>query len=554
MLSLKTYNKESLRQDFFGGIAAGIVALPLALAFGVASGLGPAAGLYGAIAGGLFAAIFGGTPLQITGPTGPMTLVVAAVVADVTVPSESRLPVIAGIFVLAGIFETLMGILRAGSYVRFIPYPVISGFMSGIGVIIIVQQIFPFLGVVAPASDPFAILSRLTELHGNVNWSAASLGFAAVAIAYIFPRFTKAIPASLVALVALTILAFLLRLDVHVIGDIPSGLPRFSMPSFGLASLGLMFAPAIQLAFLGAIDSLLTSLLVDNLTKTRHNSNQELVGQGIGNAVAGLFGGIPGSGATARTLVNINAGGRTRMSGVIHSLFLLAVVLGLSGLVKYIPNAVLAGLLVVVGIGIIDYRGISHILRVPKSDAFLMVLVFFLTIFAGLIVAVTTGLIVASFVFMKKLSDVTELKTKVSPLKDQPWADEDAIPREIRDALYIKHVEGPLFFGFAGHFLDLSRQLTEGRLLILRMDHISYMDQTGIYALQDALTELKESGLRVLIVGISIAHLDILQKFRVVPDVVPNEDIFENFSSLKRQLPTILNRIHAAAAARKAGA
>ena len=554
MLSLKTYNKESLRRDFFGGIAAGIVALPLALAFGVASGLGPAAGLYGAIVSGLFAAIFGGTPVQITGPTGPLTLVVAAIVADITVPNEARLPVIAAIFVLAGIFQILMGILRAGSYVRFIPYPVISGFMSGIGIIIIVQQIFPFLGVVAPASDPFAILSRLTELHGNVNWSAASLGFAAIAVAYIFPRFTKAIPASLVALVALTVVAFLLRLDVHVIGDIPSGLPRFSMPYFGLASLGLMFAPAIQLAFLGAIDSLLTSLVADNLTKTRHNSNRELVGQGIGNVMSGLFGGIPGSGATTRTVVNINAGGRTRLSGVIHSLFLLAVVLGLSGLVRYIPNAVLAGLLVVVGIGIVDYRGIGHILRVPKSDAFLMVMVFFLTVFAGLIVAVTTGLIVASFVFMKKLSDVTELKTKVSPVKDQPWADEDAIPHEIRDALFIKHVEGPLFFGFAGHFLDLSRQLTEGRLLILRMDHISYVDQTGIYALQDALTELKESGLRVLIVGISIAHLDILRKFRVVPDVVPNEDIFENFSSLKLQLPAILNRIQAAAAARKAGA
>ncbi|MEO8594451.1 MAG: SulP family inorganic anion transporter [Candidatus Solibacter sp.] len=537
---------ESVRHDLFGGLAAGVVALPLALAFGVASGLGPAAGLYGAMATGIVAAIFGGTPIQITGPTGPMTLVVAGLVAANTSPDgRFNLPLMAGIFVLTGLFQILLGVFRAGSYIRYIPYPVISGFMSGIGVIIIIQQIFPFMGVVAPASDPFAILNQIYPLHGSVNWSAVGLAALAVAIAYILPRFTKTIPSSLVALMVLTLVAALFKMNVHVIGDIPSGFPGLVTPSFTLGGLGKMIGPAIQLGFLGAIDSLLTSLVADNITKTQHNSNRELIGQGLGNIAGALLGGIPGSGATTRTVVNINAGGRTRLAGVIHGLFLMAVLLGGSSLVKFVPNAVLAGLLVVVAIGIIDYRGIGHMPKVPRTDAFLMLLVLLLTVFAGLILAVTTGLILASFVFMKKLSDITETQTTLTPLQDQPWFDEEGIPEELRNSLFIKHVDGPLFFGFASQFLDLSRQLAGGRLLVLRMDRVSYMDQSGIYALQEALLTLKKAGVRLIIVGITIAHLDVLRSFRVVPYVVAEEDLFKNFADLKQNLPAILNRIAA---------
>jgi SulP family sulfate permease len=357
------------------------------------------------------------------------------------------------------------------------------------------------------------------------------------------------LPSTLVALVVLTAVAALFKMNVHVIGDIPSGLPGLVTPSFTLASIGKMIGPAMQLGFLGAIDSLLTSLVADNITKTQHSSNRELIGQGLGNVAAGLVGGIPGSGATTRTVVNINAGGRTRLSGVIHGLFLLAILLGGSSLVKFVPNAVLAGLLVVVGIGIIDYRGIGHMPKVPRSDAFLMLLVLLLTVFAGLILAVTTGLILASFFFMKKLSDITGNQTSLTPLQDQPWVDEESIPEEIRNSLFIKHVDGPLFFGFASQFLDVSRHLTGGKLLVLRMDHVSYMDQTGIYALQESLLGLKRAGLRLIIVGISILHLDILRSFRVVPYVVAEEDIFKSFADLKQELPAILNRIAAPPAA-----
>jgi len=536
-----------LRGDFFGGVAAGVVALPLALAFGVASGLGPAAGLYGAIATGIVAAVFGGTPAQITGPTGPMTLVVAGVVAINMLPSGAiDLPSVVAIIVLSGLLQISLGLFRVGTYIRYVPYPVISGFMSGIGVIIILQQVFPMFGAKSPSSDPLSILRHLPLLGGDVKWSAVVLCALTIATGFILPRFTKAVPASLVALVTLTALAVLLKLDVPVIGAIPSGLPSLVIPALDFERLPSLLAAALQLAFVGAIDSLLTSLVADNLTRTQHDSNRELVGQGVGNISAGLIGGLPGAGATMRTVVNVEAGGRSRISGVIHGLFLFAVLLGLSGLVQHVPRAVLAGLLVAVGIGIIDYRGISHILRVPRSDAFLMLFVLVLTVFTDLIIAVAAGLIVASFVFMKKISDVTERQTTLSQIAEEPWADELTIPEAVRNKLIIKHVDGPLFFGFASQFLNIASQAaTQGRLLVLRMDRISYMDQTGVYALKDALTRLIAAGVRVLVVGVSVAHRDLLENLAVIPAVVPESDVFSDFDALKKALVVSIGKMQA---------
>ena len=535
------------RGDFFGGVAAGVVALPLALAFGVASGLGAAAGLYGAIATGIVAAVFGGTPVQITGPTGPMTLVVAGIVATNMLPSgAANLPLLVAIIVLAGLLQIALGLLRVGAYIRYVPYPVISGFMSGIGVIIILQQLFPMLGAEPPSSDPLSILRQLHLLGGNIKWDAVTLSALTIATVFVLPRFTKAVPASLVALVALTALAVLLGLEVSVIGEIPSGLPSLVMPSLDFQRLPLLMAPAIQLAFLGAIDSLLTSLVADNLTRTQHDSNRELVGQGLGNIAAGLIGGIPGAGATMRTVVNVEAGGRSRLSGVIHGLFLAAVLLGLSGLVQHVPHAILAGLLVAVGIGIIDYRGISHLSKVPRSDAFLMLFVLVLTVFTNLIIAVAAGLIVASFVFMKKVSDITERQTTLTPVADEPWADELTIPDTIRNSFLIKHVDGPLFFGFASQFRDIARQAAaQSRLLVLRMDRISYMDQTGVYALKDALMGLDAAGVRVLVVGLSVANLDLLKKLQVIPAVISESDVFTDFHSLKKALDGSIEEMQA---------
>lgn len=528
----------TLRGDLFGGLAAGVVALPLALAFGVASGLGPAAGLYGAIALGIIAALLGGTPVQISGPTGPMTLVVTSLVAAHTLPSGAvDLRSLVGVLVLAGLVQVGLGMARLGAYIRYVPYPVISGFMTGIGVIIILQQLFPLLGVVPPASDPLSIVRQLYLIGGNVRWPAVVLSVATVAMVYVFPRLTKMVPASVVALVTLTAVSFALKFDVPVIGEIPSGFPKVLLPSFDLRAVPAMVVPAFELALLGAIDSLLTSLVADNVTRSQHDSNRELVGQGVGNMVAGLLGGLPGAGATMRTVVNVNAGGKTRLSGVVHGLFLVAVLLGLSGLVQYVPRAVLAGLLVTVGIAIIDTRGFAHLRQAPRADAFMMLLVLVLTVFADLIVAVIVGLIIASFVLVKKVSDAAAQQTVLTPVADEPWADELSIPEPIRSKVLIKHVEGPLFFGFANQFRNISRQAELAKLVVLRMDRISYMDQTGAYALEDAVGRLSEAGVRVLLVGLPILQVDLLERLRLIPAVVPKSDVFADFEALKKVLP-----------------
>jgi len=467
-----------------------------------------------------------------------MTLVVTSLVAAHTLPSGAvDLRSLVGVLVLAGLVQVGLGMARLGAYIRYVPYPVISGFMTGIGVIIILQQLFPLLGVVPPASDPLSIVRQLYLIGGNVRWPAVVLSVATVAMVYVFPRITKVVPASLVALVTLTAVSFALKFDVPVIGEIPSGFPKVLLPSFDLRAVPAMVVPAFELALLGAIDSLLTSLVADNVTRSQHDSNRELVGQGVGNMVAGLLGGLPGAGATMRTVVNVNAGGKTRLSGVVHGLFLVAVLLGLSGLVQYVPRAVLAGLLVTVGIAIIDTRGFAHLRQAPRADAFMMLLVLVLTVFADLIVAVIVGLIIASFVLVKKVSDVAAQQTVLTPVADEPWADELSIPEPIRSKVLIKHVEGPLFFGFANQFRNISRQAELAKLVVLRMDRISYMDQTGAYALEDAVGRLSEAGVRVLLVGLPILQVDLLERLRLIPAVVPKSDVFADFEALKKVLP-----------------
>ncbi|MCC8957288.1 SulP family inorganic anion transporter [Bradyrhizobium sp. Pear77] len=529
------------RGDLFGGLSAGVVALPLCLALGALSGLGPEAGLYGAIVLGILASLFGGTPVLVSGPTAPMTLVSAGVVAASMLPNgEVNLAFVVAVFLLTGALQALMGLLRLGSYIRYVPYPVISGFMSGIGVLIFIQQIFPMAGMAAPSSDPAKILAKLHTLPAGFAWPVALMAAATLAIIYLLPRVTRAVPSSVVALVLVTGGSLLFGVDAPRIGAIPSGLPAFVVPEFDYTRVSFIVTTALELALLGAIDSLLSALLADNITKTHHASNRELIGQGIGNMAAALVGGLPGAGASIRTIVNIEAGGSTRLSGVVHGVFLLAVLLGLSGVVRYIPTAVLAGILVAAGLSCIDRRGLGHITKVPRADAALMLLVLVLTVFSGVIVAVAAGLIAASFVFMKNVADLSEQQTTIGPMADESWADELSLPAADRDRLLVKRLEGPLFFGFARGFADIAMRARGGKLLVLRMDRVRFMDQSGAYALQDALIDLKAAGQRILIVGLPVAQLDILKTLHLVPDVVPEKDLFEDFRSLKNSLPCVL--------------
>ncbi len=477
VINLK-FDTTHLRGDFFGGLTAGVVALPLALAFGVQSGMGAIAGLYGAIALGMLAAWFGGTATQISGPTGPMT-VVSTVVIFTLIEKYGSLEAAMGdiitVFLLAGFMQILLGLFRIGQYIRYIPYPVVSGFMSGIGVIIIAFQVFPFLGHASPKKIP-EIFAILPDVLPHINYAAAQLASATILIIYLFPKLTRVVPSPLVALVALTIASTLMELDVAVIGTIPEGLPELKLAAISTVhwfDMSSIIVPAMTLAALGAIDSLLTSIVADNLTRTQHDSNREMIGQGLGNMAASIIGGIPGVGATMRTVVNINSGGKTRLSGVIHSLSLLLVLVGASTYAQLIPLPVLAGILITVGIGIIDYKGIKHVLHVPKTDAVIMLLVLGLTVFVDLLQAVGVGMAMASILFMKKMSDIAEDKSVVGSIDqfalEEAWKDEVQLSDALRRKIFIKHFDGPIFFGFSSKFLALTRALPEIDVVIMRI-------------------------------------------------------------------------------------
>ena len=523
----------NLRGDVFGGITAGVVALPLALAFGVQSGAGPVAGLYGAIAIGIFAAIFGGTSTQVSGPTGPMTVISALVIAKAIEgygSLEAGMGFIICIFVLAGIVQILFGLLQLGAYIKYIPYPVVSGFMSGIGGIIILLQIFPFLGQASP-KKVLDVITHIPDAIPLINWEAVLISSSTIAIIYLFPRFTKAVPSTLVALISMTIVTASMGLEVPVIGPIPTSLPELNLGAIvniHATDITLIVELALTLALLGAIDSLLTSVIADNITKTKHHSNRELVGQGIGNIIAGCIGGLPGAGATMRTIVNINAGGQTPLSGVAHGILLLGTLLGLGNYAQEIPIPVLAGILITVGIGIIDYKGLRHIKSVPRTDAVVMLIVLGMTVFVDLIQAVATGLILSSILFMKQMSDQLSSEVKILPIKEncRQWWKEN-IPDSIAEKIYVKHFPGPIFFGFAPALQAMADSLPDVRVVVFRMMNVPYIDQTGLYALEEVVLSLEKRNIAVVITGLKNQPYRMLQRINLVPGLVPENYLFD---------------------------
>ncbi|MAU10630.1 MAG: sodium-independent anion transporter [Anaerolineaceae bacterium] len=532
------YNIEILRGDLLGGLVAGIVALPLALAFGVQSDLGAAAGLYGAIAAGILAALFGGTATQVTGPTGPMTVVSASIVSIAVARAgnvDNGLGIILLTFFLAGVFQILFGILGFAKYVKYFPYPVISGFMSGVGLIIVVLQIWPFLGSSSPSST-IEVFTNIAEPLASINWSAVGVGTLTVLVFYLFPHLTKAVPSALVALLAGTLASVLLNLDVPTIGDIPSGLPALQIGEMFAVSSSDYFIViefALILAVLGSIDSLLTSVIADNITKTKHDSRRELIGQGIGNMAAALIGGIPGAGATKGTVVNIDAGGKTRLSGTFHGLFLLVILLGAGQYTSAVPLSVLAGILIPIGLGIMDYKALRHLRYVPRADAVVLIAVLFVTIFGSLIEAVGIGIVLASVLYMKRSSDLAETITSVDTLasatNDQAFAD-DTFLAEVDSKVYVKHLYGPMFFGFTARFQELVQSLDEDiDALIIRMDRVPHMDQSGLYAMEDALLDLTRRNVKVLLTGVHTQPMDMLLRIDIVPALIPEEHIFNSF-------------------------
>lgn len=529
-------NNQSLKGDIFGGATAGIVALPLALAFGVQSGLGAAAGLYGAIGLGIFAALFGGTNTQISGPTGPMTVVSATTIALLIAQKgslESALPAILLCFVLTGAFMILMGILKLGQYIKYIPYPVVSGFMTGIGVIIIMLQLFPMLGYESPKTIP-QILVNIGDPLRDIHYPSLGLTVLTMIIVYLFPKVSKTIPSTLAALISVTVLAWGLSMDVAIIGAIPSGLPNLHFDLFtAISDFNLILMPAVTLAALGAIDSLLTSVVADNVTKTSHESNKELVGQGIGNMVAGMIGGIPGAGATMRTLVNINSGGTTKMSGVIHGVFLLLVLLGLSSMAALIPIPVLSGILLTVGISIVDKKGLSHIGKITKTDAIVLIIVLILTVFVDLLQAVAAGMIISSIIFIKQMGDITQKASTTTSIESDEEAeylhDRYHIDISIRPFVSIKTINGPLFFGNSEYFMQLSKKIPDAiKLLIIDMRHVPYIDQSGLYSLESIILSLEQNKVQVYLLHLQKQPHAMMKNILLIPNVVESNSLFDD--------------------------
>ncbi len=415
------YNLQLLRGDVFGGVTAAVVGLPVALAFGVASGLGAIAGLYGAIAVGFFAAVFGGTRSQISGPTGPMAVAMAVIV---TTHADSLTEVFT-IAILTGLIQILLGALRIGRLAAYTPYSVISGFMSGIGIIIILLQTLPFLGAPVTTGGPLDAVAEWPSLIQDVNFGAVAIASVTLIVGVAWPsRLRKFLPPTLAALVAGTLLGVLWLTDTPVIGAVPTGLPELHLPELSGSLLLEAVQPALILALLGSIDSLLTSLIADSMTRTQHNPNKELVGQGIGNMAAGFIGGLPGAGATLGTVVNLRAGGRTPVSGVLRAGILLALVLGVGKAVESIPHAALAGILIKVGWDIIDWRFLTRVHHVQREHLLVMGVTLALTVFLDLVTAVAIGLIAAGMAGARQFERL-QLDSVVSvPLLDRSFLGE----------------------------------------------------------------------------------------------------------------------------------
>jgi SulP family sulfate permease len=502
-------NKISLlhwQGDLFGGITAAIVALPLALAFGVASGAGAIAGLYGAILVGFFAALFGGTPTQVSGPTGPMTVVMTTVIAALIARHpDTGLAMAFTVVMLGGILQILFGIMKLGQYITLMPYTVISGFMSGIGVIIIILQL-PALFGHEGSGKILETIEQLPQYLSEPSLIAMGLGLLTLTIVFaIPPKLNRFLPAPLIALTISTIISVIFFQDSNLarIGDIPSGLPNFKFPTFHLGELGDMLRYALMLAILGSIDSLLTSLVADSISRSQHDSDKELIGQGIGNFFAGLFGGLPGAGATMRTVVNVQAGGKTSLSGIVHAVVLLMVVFWAGPLTAQIPDAVLAGLLLKVGIDILDWGFIKRAPRLSIKGTGLMYLVLFLTVFVDLITAVLVGAFVANLLTIKRLTDVQSdrIQAITDPTQGHNLspAEQDILSQSQGDILLFQ-LGGPMSFGAAKSISRRMSMVKNYQVLVLDLSEVPTIGITAALAVESMVEDAIKRNRQVWIV------------------------------------------------------
>lgn len=506
---LNYFSVKTFKRDLMGGLTAAIVSLPLGLAFGVASGAGPEAGLYGAILVGLFASIFGGTPTLISEPTGPMTVVMTAVIATLIGNNpENGMAMAFTVVMLAGCFQILLGSLKLGRYITIMPYSVISGFMSGIGVILIVLQTPNFLGVEGQFSSVANTLLTIPGVIAKASIHELLLGSAALAILFLSPKkITKAVPPQLIALVLCTLasLLFFSQDDFRRIDEISLGLPTLHFPTFSISEIQFMLVNGMVLGALGCIDSLLTSVIADSLTRSEHKSDKELIGQGIGNLVSGVFGGLPGAGATMGTVVNIQTGARSAFSGVSRSIILLVILIGAAGLVQYIPMAVLAAITIKVGLNILDWSFVKRAHQISVSATCIMYIVLALTVLVDLMVAVGVGMFIANLMTIDRLSELQEKNIRlISDADDNVQlkvAERNLLneARKYTNTLLV-YISGPMIFGVAKALRREAGAVGNANTLILDLSDIHFLDTTMALAIENMVVDALEKDKDVFLV------------------------------------------------------
>tara|TARA_B100001287_G_scaffold249501_1_gene229404 strand:+ start:2666 stop:4309 length:1644 start_codon:yes stop_codon:yes gene_type:complete len=525
--------KQTIKGDFTGGLTAAIIALPMALAFGLqCNPEHPEIGLYTAIFLAIIASIIAGTKTLISDPTGPMTIIAAGVIASAG-GSDGGVSTIIVSFALAGIFQILFGFIKVAQYVKYISYPVLSGFMGGIGIIIILFQWNSFFGD-PPRKEIFDIIGHLPDPIIHHHWSAMILGLTTLSLIYIIPLISKKLPAGLIALIIGTLLSFLLDpswgkdWEFEIIGYIPDNLPTFKLEilNFEWSNLSVAIVSGLTLAGLGTIDTLLTSVVADNLTKTKHNGNRELIGQGLGNFITALFGGIPGAGSTTGTVANINSNGTTNLSGIFKGIFLLIVLLGLGQFLDVVPKPVLSALLISVGIGIIDFKGMKRLISLKNSDSLVLILVILLTIFANLLVAVGVGMVLSSFFFMQRMGEIVDQQSKQGDIAEMEK--KLKIPESIKDRIFEYELDGPLFYGFSDQFKEQAEAIVGKDAVIINMSSVPYIDASGIYVLEEVIQHFKEKNIEVVLVGVKDHIFKQFEELKVIPKTLPEEKAYNS--------------------------
>ena len=507
---LKTYDKKTFMSDLMAGIIVGIVALPLAIAFGIASGVTPEKGIITAIVAGLVISLFGGSKVQIGGPTGAFIIIIYGIIQKYGFEGLTIATLMAGFFLV------LFGLLRLGTIIKYIPYPIVVGFTSGIAVTIFTTQIKDLFGLTLP-SNPSDFIEKWGVYLQNFNtidpWCAL-IGVASVVVIAVTPHFSKKIPGSLIAIILMTIVALLLKnfagvLSIETIGDrfsISNELPAAQVPDMNWETIKSLVSPAITIAILGAIESLLSATIADGVIGDHHDSNTELVAQGLANIASPLFGGIPATGAIARTMTNINNGGKTPVAGIIHAVVLFLIFLFLMPLAKYIPMACLAGVLVVVSYGMCGWRSFLELMKNPKSDVTVLLITFFLTIIFDLTIAIEVGLIIACLLFMKRMSETTDVKAITEEIdlnQDAEFSTGNLDHLIIPQGVEVYEINGPYFFGAGNKFEEIMASFGDRpKVRIIRMRKVPFVDSTGIHNLTNLCEMSKKEGIQIVLSGV----------------------------------------------------